>query len=84
MKNLQGGHEIMNLATGQKIERAHVWERPMSDFVIQAVKKMADDQGVKSLNKQPCSRAISYDLLFQQCLGGWQHKKGMKLKLLRG
>ena len=58
MKNLQGGHEIMNLATGQKIERAHVYERPMSDFVIQAVEKMAEDQGIKSLklfkkNKQP-------------------------------
>ena len=39
MNNLQGGHEILNLATGQKIERAHVWERPMSDFVIQAVEK---------------------------------------------
>ena len=48
----------MNLATGQKIERAHVYEHPMSDFVIQAVEKMAEDKGTKSLkllkkNKQP-------------------------------
>ena len=36
----------MNLVAGQKIERANVWEHPMSDFVIQAVEKMSDEQGI--------------------------------------
>jgi hypothetical protein len=49
MSNLQGGHELMNLHTGQVITRNRIWERPLTDLVIQTVEQMAADQGIKTL-----------------------------------
>jgi hypothetical protein len=52
MNNKQGGHEVMNLATGQVITRNRVWERPVTDLAIKAVETMAAEQGIKSLKLQ--------------------------------
>lgn len=49
MKNRQGGHEVMNLVTGQMISRNRVWERPLTDLVISAVETMAEEQGITTL-----------------------------------
>ena len=49
MTNKQGGHELMNLQTGMVITRNIIWERPLTDLVIQAVETMAAKQGVKTL-----------------------------------
>ena len=49
MSNKQGGHEVMNLATGQVITRTKVWERPVTELVIKAVETMAAEQGIKTL-----------------------------------
>jgi len=49
LSNIQGGHELMNLATGMVITRNRVWEKPVTTFVIKAVEKMADEQGIKTL-----------------------------------
>jgi len=47
--NKQGGHELMNIATGGVITRSKVTEIPISHVVLQAVEKMAYDQGIKTL-----------------------------------
>jgi hypothetical protein len=47
--NLQGGHEVMNLATGQVLTRPRVREIPMTPVVIKAAKKLAAQRGIKSL-----------------------------------
>jgi hypothetical protein len=52
MKKRQGGHEVMNLMTGQVITRNRIWERPLTDLVIHAVETMADEQGIKTLKSQ--------------------------------
>ena len=39
----------MNLHTGQVITRNRIWERPLTDLVIQTVEQMAADQGITSL-----------------------------------
>jgi hypothetical protein len=49
MSSKQGDHELMNLQTGIVISRNSIWERPLTDLVIQAVKAMADKQGIKTL-----------------------------------
>jgi hypothetical protein len=49
MLSKQGGHELMNLQTGMVISRNSIWERPLTDLVIQAVEAMADEQGIKTL-----------------------------------
>jgi hypothetical protein len=49
MPNKQGGHKLMNLQTGMVISRNTIWERPITDLVIQAVETMAEEQKVKTL-----------------------------------
>ena len=49
MNNIQGGHEVMNLATGNVITRNRVWEQPATEMVIKAVENMAEKQGIKTL-----------------------------------
>ena len=49
MRNKQGGHELMNLATGQVIFQNRVWEHPITDLFIKTVEKMAAEQGIKEL-----------------------------------
>jgi hypothetical protein len=39
--NLQGGHKVMNLATGQVLTRPQVCEIPVTPVVIKAVEKLA-------------------------------------------
>ena len=56
--NHQGGHEVMNLETGRPVTTAKVWEKPVTQFVINAVEAMAAEQKIKTLklqgrNKQP-------------------------------
>ena len=48
-KNLQGGHEVMDLASGRVITRSVVKPIPMSQMIIDTVERMADDQGFKEL-----------------------------------
>jgi hypothetical protein len=48
-QNQQGGHEVMDLNSGQLISRNIVHEIPVTDVVIKAVKRMAYNQGFKSL-----------------------------------
>jgi hypothetical protein len=47
--NLQGGHKVMNLATGQVLTRPRVREIPVTPVVIKAVEKLAAQRGIKSL-----------------------------------
>jgi hypothetical protein len=49
MTNKQGGHELMNLHTGQVITGNTIWERPLTDLVIRTVETMAADQGITTL-----------------------------------
>jgi hypothetical protein len=48
-QNQQGGHELMDLNSGQVITRNIVHEIPVTDVVIKAVETMAYDQGFKSM-----------------------------------
>jgi hypothetical protein len=48
-QNQQGGHELMDLNSGQVITRNIVNEIPVTDVVIKAVKTMAYDQGFESM-----------------------------------
>ena len=48
-RNLQGGHELMDLQTGRVIIRSRVTEIPVTDLVIKTVEMMAEDQGIGSL-----------------------------------
>jgi hypothetical protein len=48
-QNQQGGHELMDLNSGQLISRNIVHEIPVTDVVIKAVENMAYQQGFKSL-----------------------------------
>ena len=41
LNNIQGGHEVMNLATGNVVTRSRVWERPATEMVIRVVENMA-------------------------------------------
>jgi hypothetical protein len=45
----QGGHQVMNLETGRQTTATKVVELPMTEHIIRAVEKMAEEQGVKSL-----------------------------------
>jgi len=47
--NQQGGHEILSLSTGRVLTRRKVTEIPVTDLVIKAVEKMADNDGIKTL-----------------------------------
>ena len=47
--NVQGGHEIMDLNTRQKITRPHITVLPITKQVIKLVEDMAHDEGVRDL-----------------------------------
>ena len=49
LNNMQGGHEVMDLHTGQKISCCKVTKIPMTEHVIKAIETMAYDQGFKDL-----------------------------------
>ena len=47
--NIQGGHEVMNLATGKQNTCSRVTEIPITESVIKAVEALAHKEGFKSL-----------------------------------
>jgi hypothetical protein len=49
ISSTQGGHEIMNLATGKIITRAHVTLIPITPTVIDIVENMAKADGMTGL-----------------------------------
>jgi hypothetical protein len=46
---MQGGHELYDLNSGRVITRARVTQIPVTDVVIKAIERIAEDQGFKSL-----------------------------------
>ena len=50
LNNMQGGHEVIDLHTGQKTSRSKVTEIPITENVIKAIETMAYAQGFKDLN----------------------------------
>jgi hypothetical protein len=49
LRNIQGGHEVMDLTTGRVITRRKVTEIPMTTSVIKRVETMAADQGITTI-----------------------------------
>jgi hypothetical protein len=47
--NMQGGHELYDLNSNRVITQARVSQIPVTDMVIKAIEKIAEDQGFKSL-----------------------------------
>ena len=60
-QNQQGGHELMDLNSGQVITRNIVHEIPVTDVVIKAVENMAYGQGFKSLKFYNRNGVIYHD-----------------------
>ena len=59
--SIQGGHEIMDLHSGETITRARVTEIPVTPVVIKAVEDMAYRQGFKSLKFKNRNKVILFD-----------------------
>jgi hypothetical protein len=59
--NQQGGHELMDLNSGQLISRNIVHEIPVTNVVIKAVENMAYQQGFKSLKFKYRNGVIYHD-----------------------
>jgi hypothetical protein len=57
-QNQQGGHELMDLNSGQLISRNIVHEIPVTNAVIKAVENMAYQQSFKSLKFKNCNGVI--------------------------
>jgi hypothetical protein len=47
--NMQGGHELYDLNSGRVITCARVTQIPVTDMVIKAIERIAEDQGFKTL-----------------------------------
>ena len=60
-QNQQGGHELMDLNSGQVITRNIVHEIPVTDVVIKAVETMAYDQGFKSMKFKNRNGIVFFD-----------------------
>jgi hypothetical protein len=60
-QNQQGGHELMDLNSGQLISRNIVHEIPVTDVVIKAVENMAYQQDFKSLKFKNRNGVIYHD-----------------------
>ena len=59
--NRQGGHQLMDLNTGQLITRSRATEIPVTNIVIDAVNAMGTKQGFKSLKFRNRHGIIFYD-----------------------
>jgi hypothetical protein len=59
--NMQGGHELYDLNLNRVITRARVSQIPVTDVVIKAIEKIAEDQGFKSLKFKNRKGAIYHD-----------------------
>jgi hypothetical protein len=63
VNNMQGGHEFYDLNSGQVIMWAPVTQIPVTNVVIEAVEKIAKDQGFKTLKFKNCKGAIFHNML---------------------
>ena len=59
--NDQGGHTVLDLATGRTITRPHVTPVPITSAVISAVETMAEQEGMKGLRFKTKSGQILWD-----------------------
>jgi hypothetical protein len=58
---MQGGDELYDLNSGRVITRARVTQIPVTDVVIKAIKRIAEDQGFKSLKFKITRAQIFHD-----------------------
>jgi hypothetical protein len=58
---MQGGNELYDLNSGRVITRARVTQIPVTDVVIKAIERIAEDQGFKSLKFKNCKGTIFHD-----------------------
>jgi hypothetical protein len=58
---MQGGHELYDLNLNRVITHARVTPIPITDVVIKAIEKIADDLGFKSLKFKNHKGAIFHD-----------------------
>jgi hypothetical protein len=61
VNSMQGGHELYDLNLGRVITGARVTQIPITDVAIQAIKRIAEDQGFKSLKFKNQKGAIFHD-----------------------
>jgi hypothetical protein len=61
VNSMQGGHELYDLNSGRVITRARVTQIPVTDVVIKAIKRIAEDQGFKSLKFKNRKGAIFHN-----------------------
>jgi hypothetical protein len=61
VNSMQGGHELYDLNSGSVITRARVTQIPVTDMVIKAIKRIAQDQGFKSQKFKNQKGAIFHD-----------------------
>jgi hypothetical protein len=61
VNSMQGGHELYDLNSGRVITRARVTQIPVTDVVIKAIERIAEDQGFKSLKFKNRKGAIFHD-----------------------
>jgi hypothetical protein len=59
--NMQGGHELYDLNSNRVITRARVTQIPVTDVVIKAIERIAEDQGFKTLKFKNQKGAIFHD-----------------------
>jgi hypothetical protein len=58
---MQGGHELYDLNSGREITQARVTQIPVTDVVMEAIKRIAEDQGFKSLKFKNRKGPIFHD-----------------------
>jgi hypothetical protein len=61
VNSMQGSHELYDLNSGRVITRARVTRIPVTDVVIKAIERIAEDQGFKSLKFKNRKGAIFHD-----------------------
>jgi hypothetical protein len=61
MNSMHGGHELYDLNPGRVITQARVTQIPVTDVVIKVIKRIAEDQGFKSLKFKNRKGAIFHD-----------------------
>jgi hypothetical protein len=59
--NMQGGHELYDLNSNRVITRARVTQIPVTDVVIKAIERIAEDQGFKTLKFKNRKGTIFHD-----------------------
>jgi hypothetical protein len=81
----QGGHELMDLNSGQLISRNIVHEIPVINVVIKAVENMAYQQGFKSLKFKSQNGVVYHDAdwIAKETLGVMQAMNGNNKEEIR-